>query len=157
MKPRTLLLACVIVGVLVGVAAGVGSYTFIYAEGASYMTNDPMACANCHVMQGHYDAWTKSSHKNVASCNDCHTPHNFVGKWSTKALNGWNHSLAFTTGRFHEPIQINERNRAITENACRDCHQAVVETIDPIPPEHTEGAWRSLSCIRCHSEVGHME
>jgi len=34
--------------VLVGIAAGLGVYTFVYAKGYSYITNDPAACANCH-------------------------------------------------------------------------------------------------------------
>jgi len=44
-------LAMIILGVLIGVVIGVGGYTFIYAKGYSYLTNDPAACANCHVMQ----------------------------------------------------------------------------------------------------------
>ena len=139
--------------VLVGIGGsvlGLGSYTFIYARGGSYMTNNPSACANCHVMQSHYDAWIKSSHKHVATCNDCHTPHDTIGKYTTKALNGFNHSLAFTTGRFHEPIRINDRNRAITENACLDCHADIVLAIDRCGQEKN-----ALACIRCHSDVGH--
>jgi cytochrome c nitrite reductase small subunit len=42
--------AIVVVGMLVGLAVGVGGYTFVYAKGYSYLTNDPAACANCHVM-----------------------------------------------------------------------------------------------------------
>lgn len=135
---------------LVGVAAGVGGFTFVYARGASYLTNDPAACANCHVMNEQYDAWTKSSHHAVAVCNDCHAPHDFIGKYLTKAINGWNHSWAFTTDNFHEPIQITRRNRAITESACRYCHSQVVHAIDPEP-----AGGRELSCIRCHDSVGH--
>ena len=65
--------AFLIIGLLIGVAVGVGSYTFIYAKGYSYVTNNPAACANCHVMQDHFDAWAKGSHRVAASCNDCHT------------------------------------------------------------------------------------
>ena len=64
----------IIVAVTIGLAAGIGSYTFLYARGYSYLTNDPQACANCHIMRGHYDAWTRGSHRSVAGCNDCHTP-----------------------------------------------------------------------------------
>src|SRR5690606_20863454 len=115
-------------------------------------TNDPAACANCHIMDNHYDAWLKSSHHNVAVCNDCHTPHDFIGKYVTKARNGWNHSFAFTTGWFHEPLQITPKNKAVTEESCRYCHQEVVEQIGA----HHE-AQGAISCIRCHSTVGHME
>ena len=35
--------------------------------GASYLTDDPAACANCHVMQEHFDAWPRSSHRTSRS------------------------------------------------------------------------------------------
>ena len=114
-----------------GLAAGVGAYTFLYARGASYLTDDPRACANCHVMEEQYVGWTKSSHRAVAVCNDCHTPPGLVPKYGTKAINGFNHSFAFTTGRFPEPIRITGRNRRVTEAACRKCHEPIVEAIDP--------------------------
>ena len=137
---------------LVGMALGIGGYTFIYAKGGSYMTNDPKACANCHVMGDQYDGWVKSSHRSVAGCNDCHTPHGIIAKYATKALNGWNHSFAFTTGRFPEPIRIGGRNREITEAACRNCHADIAMAI-----EGSHAGGRSISCIRCHSSVGHYE
>ena len=49
--------------VAVGLALGVGAYTLVYARGASYLTNDPAACANCHVMREQYDGWTAGSHR----------------------------------------------------------------------------------------------
>src|SRR5687768_2159105 len=54
--------------VLIGVVAGIGAFTFVYARGSSYLTNDPAACMNCHIMREHFDAWSKSSHKAVAVC-----------------------------------------------------------------------------------------
>lgn len=149
---RSFAIAVVAAGILAGLGAGIGAYTFVYAKGSSYLTNDPSACANCHIMDGHYDAWTRSSHHAVAVCNDCHTPHNFFGKYLVKGVNGFNHSWAFTTGWFHEPIQANAMNRRVTESACRYCHQDIVMMIDA-PHEGEE----PLSCIRCHSEVGHIE
>lgn len=138
--------------VLLGVAAGVGFFTFGYAKGASYLTNDPAACANCHVMQSQYDDWRHSSHRSVAVCNDCHTPPGLIPKYYVKAKNGFWHSYYFTLGGFHEPIRITESNRRVTEQACRKCHSAIVEAIDPHP--HS-GELDATSCIRCHSEVGH--
>src|SRR3989344_1649012 len=103
--------------VLLGIAFGLCAYTFHYAKGTSYLTNNPAACANCHVMQSQHDSWIKSSHRSVAACNDCHTPRAAVPKYLTKASNGFWHSFAFTTGRFHEPIRIKERNLRIVNNA----------------------------------------
>src|SRR5688500_14461870 len=104
-----------------GVFVGIGVYTFGYAKGASYMTNDPAACVNCHVMREQYDGWMKGSHGKVAVCNDCHTPAGFGAKYVTKAINGFNHSLAFTTQNFPEHIRITERNYRITDKACLKC------------------------------------
>ena len=136
--------------VLAGLAVGLGCYTFVYAKGYSYLLTDPAACANCHVMRDYLDGWVKSSHRSVAACNDCHTPHNLVGKYSTKALNGFFHSLAFTTGRFPDAIEIKERNRKITEAACRHCHENVVLAMDG--PHQSQ----KVSCLRCHAAVGHL-
>lgn len=135
---------------LLGVAAGVGGYTFVYAKGGSYMTDDPRACANCHVMNEQFSGWVKSSHRAVAVCNDCHTPAGFLPKYMTKAKNGWHHSKAFTSGNFPDPIRITPGNLAITEQACRKCHQEIVSAIEG-PHVGT------LSCVRCHTSVGHLE
>jgi len=135
-----------------GLTAGIGAFTFIYARGASYLGHDSAACANCHVMREQFEGWIRSSHRAVAECNDCHTPHALVPKYATKALNGFRHSWAFTTGRFHEPIRINRFNRAITEEACRSCHQDVVEAMDGGHESNDR-----ISCVRCHHGVGHAE
>jgi cytochrome c nitrite reductase small subunit len=140
----------ILVGTLIGLAIGVGGYTFVYAKGGSYLTNDPAACANCHIMQPQYDQWHASSHRAVAVCNDCHTPPGLVPKYATKALNGFFHSYAFTTGDFPEPIQITARNRRVTEQACRKCHAELTEAIEG---PHRPG--QEMACLRCHWDVGH--
>lgn len=137
--------------VLIGMASGICGFTFVYARGGSYLLDDPSACANCHVMREQYDDWNRGSHHAVATCNDCHTPHDLLGKYRTKAANGFRHSLAFTTGRFAEPIRITTRNRAIAQEACRSCHAAIVEMIDS--PHLGNDA---LDCLACHRSVGHL-
>jgi cytochrome c nitrite reductase small subunit len=139
-------------GSTIGILVAIAGYTFIYARGYSYITNDPQACANCHVMQNHYSAWTKSSHRAVAVCNDCHTPPGLIPKYLVKAENGFRHSLAFTTGRFHEPIRITPADYEVAEKACRKCHEDIVHAIEGPNAEMSR-----LSCIRCHSTVGHLE
>jgi cytochrome c nitrite reductase small subunit len=149
----------IVLGVSLGAAIGLGAYTFVYAKGASYLTNDPMACGNCHVMDEQVSAWMKSPHRSAATCNDCHAPHDVVGKYTTKALNGFRHSLMFTTGRFPEPIRITARNRSITEHACRGCHEEIVEPITALDGGNRGDSGHAdsdLSCIRCHGSVGHL-
>lgn len=138
------------IALVLGVFGGIGVFTFGYGDGTAYLGNDPTSCANCHVMQDHFDSWVKSSHRHVATCNDCHTPHNFVGKWITKADNGFFHSLAFTTGDFHEPIRIKARNSRVTQNACLHCHSDLVNHMLPV-----ERGGDMLSCVHCHTDVGH--
>ena len=126
----------------VGVLCGLGVFTFGYARGGSYLTDNPEACANCHVMQETYSSWLKSSHHHAAVCNDCHTPAGVVPKYWTKALNGFFHSMAFTTGRFEDQLQITARNRDIAKQSCFKCHAQVAHGIQE-------------SCLKCHGEVGH--
>ncbi len=140
--------------VLIGVAMGLGAYTFIYAKGYSYMTNNPEACTNCHVMRAQYDGWIKSSHKNAATCNDCHTPHNIIGKYAVKAKNGFFHSFYFTTGWFPDTIEITTFDHKVVENACRRCHENITQAIDG---NVVHGSAEGLQCTRCHNSVGHSE
>jgi len=145
-KRRGLILA-----VLLGLLIGTGVFTFKYAEGLSYFSTDPQACANCHIMTPQYDSWQKSSHHAVATCIDCHLPHGFVGKYIAKAENGWNHSRAFTMQDFHEPIMIKEKNQKVLQRNCIDCHEDMVDDIfmrDLTDPD-------TVSCVHCHAAVGH--
>jgi cytochrome c nitrite reductase small subunit len=137
-----------IVAVL-GILFGLGTYTFNYAQGLSYFSNNPESCVNCHVMRDQFESWNHSSHKAVAACNDCHTPHAFPDKWIVKGINGWNHSLAFTTGNFPDPIQIRGFNERIALDNCIACHDPLLTQIHQ--PELGEPA----SCLKCHGNVGH--
>ena len=128
---------------------GLSSFTFIYAKGYSYLSDDPRACVNCHVMQEVYDAWNHGSHKAVATCNDCHTPHDPLRHYMIKALDGWKHSEAFTTGDIPEPIRITELDRGIAQQNCLRCHGEMTAMIS-----HPQSA-EPNDCLRCHSDVGH--
>ncbi len=139
------------VSVLAGTFAGVSGFTFYYAQGASYLSNDPQTCVNCHIMREQYDGWLKSSHHAVATCNDCHLPHDFVGKWITKGKNGYWHSTAFTFQNFHEPIQVRQSNQQVLQGSCLHCHADVVHQMQVHAyPEESAGL-----CITCHQGVGH--
>jgi len=135
---------------LVGAIVGLGAFTFAYAQGLSYLTNNPESCANCHIMREYYDGWNRGSHKAVAVCNDCHTPHdNIVSKYAVKGLNGFRHSYAFTTGDFEEPLRITSLNRNVTQHTCLYCHGDLVSGISH--PESED----PTDCLTCHAGVGH--
>jgi cytochrome c nitrite reductase small subunit len=143
---------------LVGIMLGTGAYTYSYGEGFSYLSNDPTACMNCHIMRDHYDGWAKSSHHTVATCNDCHTPHDLIGKYTVKAENGFWHSKAFTLQDFHDPLIIRPRNSLVLQESCVHCHEDFVANI--LAHESPQGASPRLDggaaqCVRCHASVGH--
>ena len=143
--------SAVVLAVLLGLLLGVGGYTFLYAEGLSYMSDDPKVCVNCHIMQPQYDSWQKASHHAVAVCVDCHLPHGFFGKYFAKGENGYHHSVAFTLQNFHEPIMIKEKSTQILEGNCLYCHGSLVhEQIVRASKESDE-----VRCVHCHRSVGH--
>ena len=136
---------------VLGVPVGVGAFTFGYAKGFSYLSSDPKACVNCHIMNQQYDAWEKSGHRHVATCVDCHLPHSGLAKWIAKADEGFRHSSAFTLQNFKEPIEITPADRKIVLQNCLRCHADLVESI------HLSGRAKDaeIDCFHCHSTAGH--
>ena len=65
-RSRVIFSFAVVFVVLLGILSGLGAFTFGYGKGWSYLSSNPANCANCHVMQGHYDSWQNSSHRHVA-------------------------------------------------------------------------------------------
>lgn len=142
---RALILAAAI-----GAVVGLGAFTFDYAEGTSYFSTDPRACANCHIMWDQFDSWQKSSHHATAGCVDCHLPTTFFAKYLAKAENGYWHAKGFTFQDFHEPIMIKPGNAQILHDNCIRCHGEFVHAI-------FDGATQEqLRCTRCHLDVGHQ-
>ena len=133
---------------LLGLLGGVGVYTFNYAQGLSYLSSDPAACANCHIMNDQYDSWRNGPHHAVAVCVDCNLPHDLAGKYFAKGLNGYHHSKAFTLQDFHEPIRIKKRNADILQENCKSCHADMVDDMMTM-------AGGDVKCVRCHERVGH--
>jgi cytochrome c nitrite reductase small subunit len=148
-KQRMILIAAATVGIL----SGLGGYTFLYAEGLSYFSADPVACVNCHIMTPQYDSWQKGSHHGVAACMDCHLPIDFAEKYLAKASNGYHHSKGFTFQDFHEPILIKASNSQLLQENCLRCHGDIVS-------EMLTGATSdadAVRCVKCHADVGHGE
>lgn len=145
---RRQLLALVI---LIGVCVGVGFFTFGYAQGLSYFSTDPRACANCHIMNDEYASWQKGPHHGAAKCVDCHLPHEGLAKLAAKASNGYHHSRGFTLQDFHEPIIIKPGNSRILQDNCVRCHGDFVHGL--VAGSTTDRD--AMQCVHCHRGVGH--
>jgi cytochrome c nitrite reductase small subunit len=148
--------------VLMGALAGLAGFTFDYAEGLTYLSNDPKACGNCHIMNDQLDSWRKGPHHAAATCNDCHVPPRFFAKYLAKARNGYHHSMGFTFQSatpdeadarrvFEEPIRIKATNSQILQDNCLRCHGAFVHEV----VRGSTWADDAIRCVHCHRGAGH--
>src|SRR5262245_13836729 len=143
----------VVLAVLLGLLAGIGGFTFLYAKGFSYMSDDPEVCVNCHIMRPQYDSWQQAGHHTVATCVGCHLPHGFIRKYLSKAENGFHHSRAFTLQDFHEPITIGFKASRILQENCVACHRDLMHQQLASATSPSD----EVRCVHCHRGVGHGE
>ena len=74
------------------------------------------------------------------------------GGWMAKAEHGWNHSYAFTTQDFHDPIEVKPKSFKDLQRNCIRCHGEITSEI----ADHKNLTDQDpINCIRCHSNVGH--
>ncbi len=143
--------------VLVASIFGLGLYTLKLSNAASYLSDDPQACVNCHVMTPQYITWTHSSHREVAHCNDCHVPHdNVLNKYYFKASDGLYHSTIFTLRAEPQVIKARKASINVIQNNCIRCHQDQVtdaKLMDMVA-DHQHKRTDRL-CWECHREVPH--
>ena len=143
----------ILVLVLVGAVLGMAGFTFLYAEGLSYFSTEPQACANCHIMNDQYASWPRGRTTATPRCVDCHLPHDFVAKYLAKAENGYHHSKGFTLQDFHEPILIKPQQR-------RDPAGELPALPRRLRPRHrwrgsTTASKTPCRCVHCHRGAGH--
>ncbi|HEX2536171.1 MAG TPA: cytochrome c nitrite reductase small subunit [Chitinophagaceae bacterium] len=144
---------------IVAIAAfiGLGLYALRLSNAASYLSDDPQACVNCHLMTPQYLTWTHSSHREVAHCNDCHVPHNNVfNKYFFKAKDGLYHASIFTLRAEPQVIQAKSASIEVIHNNCIRCHQDQVtdaRLTGMVANHHTNRTERL--CWDCHREVPH--
>ena len=146
--PRAWRLPCFF---MLGVAAGVGLFVFHASRAASYLSDSPETCVNCHVMNTAYATWRHGSHARAATCNDCHVPHDTVlRKYAFKARDGLWHSTVFTMRWEPECIRLSAGAVPVVEENCRRCHAALIADVSIA--EHAPGDKR---CWDCHRETPH--
>ncbi len=140
-----------------GMLVGFGALAIHVGNATSYLSDDPKACMNCHVMAPQFATWERSSHARVTVCNDCHVPHdNLVSKFLFKAMDGARHSFMFTFRMEPQVIRIHDAGASVVQENCIRCHthqtQNVKEkfvTLDEV--KHGGGKL----CWDCHRETPH--
>ncbi len=130
---------------LVGVAAGMALVLVRVANATSYLSDEPGACINCHVMTDAYASWQRGSHGRVAVCVDCHVPHhNVVAKYAYKARDGMKHSYVFTRGTTPQVLELSARAVPVVQANCVHCHsdQLVLLRGEGVSPSYIPGSSR---------------
>lgn len=144
---------------IVGITLGMIIYTAKISKAHSYLSKDPKACINCHVMNTQYATWQHSSHKDVG-CIECHLPtDSIVEKYAAKAIDGWNHSLAFTLGTYDPAIKISDYGAKRVQKNCKSCHEQLTSTLEKNHfANHHFGNSEDQDerkCWSCHKSVPH--
>lgn len=143
--------------IISGAIIGLLGFAFYMSNAASYLSDKPETCVNCHVMAPEYATWGHSSHREVATCNDCHVPHNNeVNKWFFKAKDGMRHAYVFTTRGEPQTIFIKEAGIEVVQNNCVRCHNALVTNAKLLVQTAVfNNHFEDRLCWECHREVPH--
>ncbi|MDR2550486.1 MAG: cytochrome c nitrite reductase small subunit [Desulfobulbus sp.] len=126
----------------------------------SYLSSDPRACINCHTMTIHYATWEHSSHRNRATCVDCHLPRDsFVNKMLAKARDGYHHSVAMTFKTYGPNLRISSDAAKRIQDNCIACHQKAVSQMMATSALYEKAADSTVQmgrrCWDCHRGLPH--
>lgn len=153
--PKALVLPLFVAG---GALCGIGCYTLYISRTHAYLSDDPSACVNCHIMAPYYQSWNHSSHAIHATCNDCHVPNDSPLKhYGFKAVDGLYHAAVFTLHNEPQVIRPREASSNVIMDNCIRCHtQLNTEFVKTGMISYTQsqlGAGKA--CWDCHREVPH--
>lgn len=140
-----------------GIFFGLGLAILRISNATSYLSDNPQTCMNCHVMTPQYATWQRSSHARVATCNDCHVPHdNFIRTYLFKAQDGLRHATIFTFRLEPEVIHIKDAGIGVVQENCIRCHSNLVHRVSLRKVTGSDGiAGKDKLCWECHRETPH--
>ena len=141
------------------VALGMFGYLVDKSKALSYMSSDPKACINCHVMHTQYATWQHSSHAQRATCVECHLPRDsFINKYIAKARDGWNHTVVFTANSYTQNIGISDDGANRVQDNCVSCHARLTQVLVSNNDRYHDYAGiprTDRKCWDCHKDVPH--
>lgn len=154
----------------------IGVLSWASFNGVMHVTSTNEFCYGCHIGSDTIvEEYQVSSHFQnergfVATCADCHIPHEFVPKLITKvkATGDVYHQLVgtITLENFesHRPAQAQgvwDRMNDNDSRACRHCHNPDLwqRSLQPARAQisHNPAFWeeKDLTCISCHKGLAH--
>ena len=139
---------------------GMSAYLVHASNMFSYLTEDPKVCINCHTMNTQYATWQHSSHRERATCVECHLPQgSLVDKLLAKSRDGFKHSFAMTFRTYEgENIRISESALHRIQANCIVCHREMVSQITANAELYMvkgDSAQVDRKCWSCHRNVPH--
>lgn len=146
-----------VAAIISGAMFGLIFYLLYISNAVSYMSDDPETCVNCHIMAPEYATWSHSSHRETASCNDCHVPHNNAfNKYYFKAKDGMRHAYMFTLRKEPQTIFIKDEGKEVVHNNCLRCHDNLVRDDKLLMVTNTyHDSFKERKCWECHRETPH--
>jgi cytochrome c nitrite reductase small subunit len=140
---------------ILSVLAAVGMFAYVgYASNMiSYLSEDPKVCINCHTMNTEYATWQHSSHREKATCVECHLPkESLVDKIFAKSRDGFKHTFAMTFRTYEgENIRISEDAKSRIQANCIACHREIVSEITA----YRDSGQIDRKCWSCHRDIPH--
>jgi len=116
------------VTIILAIFLGMSFYAIYISKAGSYLSDNPQTCINCHIMVPQFATWNHSSHREIASCNDCHVPHhNIFAHYYFKAKDGLRHATMFMLRKEPQVIFIKEEGKEVVHQNCIRCHSKLID------------------------------
>jgi len=143
--------------VISGILSGLGLYMLYVSNAPSYLSDNPKSCVNCHIMAPQFATWFHSSHRERATCNDCHVPEdNIFSHYYFKAKDGLRHASIFTLRLEPQVIEIKEAGARVVQQNCIRCHYHLFENPNlSLPASYNQKSHMDRPCWTCHRETPH--
>jgi nitrate/TMAO reductase-like tetraheme cytochrome c subunit len=167
---RWSVLALVLVGLVIGAGAVIGTQVMVAATGSTAFCGGA-----CHSMQ-----WVAQEHRQsahgvnrtgvTAGCADCHIPHGYPEVLWYKAKAGIKDAIGemrgvistedkFKKERLRLAKSVWTEYKATNSANCRTCHTFTPEVLAKqkpfVKPMHEQFLTGAATCIDCHKGVGH--
>ena len=167
---RWSVLALVVIGLLIGAGAVVGTQVMVTMTG----TNEFCGTA-CHSMQWVNQEYKQSGHAInrtgvSAGCHDCHIPHDYPQLLWYKAKAGVKDVIGEIRGVIDTEAKFKNERARMAEHVwaeykannsanCRTCHtftpSIVAKQKDFVRPMHEQFLAGQMTCIDCHKGIAH--
>jgi cytochrome c nitrite reductase small subunit len=138
---------------------GLFGYVVNASNMVSYFSEDPKVCINCHVMNTQYATWQHSSHRERATCVQCHLPQDsLVDKMIAKSRDGFNHSIAMTFRTYDNSIRVSDNAAKRIQNNCISCHGELVSQMVESTKSYQKNSGEpqvDRNCWDCHRVTPH--